>query len=153
MWLDLIDYVAKALRDARAAKTVTIGGINPAQMEVDERGVIILMRGEEEPGDENVVNGLSVTLFLEAWVREDDPDVRNGYVRLSALEAHIDEVFTQIRTDVGALENAMINDRYQLVDIRVTGRVGDADSLRPLLGSQYTIKAIIYDVTEEEGIW
>lgn len=153
MWLDLIDYVAKALRDARAAKTVTIGGINPAQMEVDERGAIILMRGEEEPGDENVVNGLSVTLFLEAWVREDDPDVRNGYVRLSALEAHIDEVFTQIRTDVGALENVMINDRYQLVDIRVTGRVGDADSLRPLLGSQYTIKAIIYDVTEEEGIW
>lgn len=153
MWLDLIDYVAKAFKDARVAKSIIIGGINPTQTEPDEKGVIILMRGEEEPSNERIVNGLSVTLFLEAWVREDDPDVQKGYVRLSALEERIDEVLTQIRTDVGTLENTMINDKYQLVDIRVTERVGDSDSLRPLLGSQYTIKAIIYDVTEEEGIW
>lgn len=153
MWLDVLGYIAEVLRAKQAAGHVIIGGVNPTQAGVDRDGVVILMRGEEAPGDDRVAGGLVVTFYLETWIRDDSPDIRQGYECLRELELRVDEVLTQVRTDIGALNDPMINDTYQLVDLQVTQKVGDADSLRPLVGTQYTVLATIYDVTDEEGVW
>lgn len=153
MWLDVLDYIAEALRAKQVAEHVIIGGVNPTQAEIDSCGAVILMRGEETPGDERVAGGFTVTFYLEAWIRDDSPDIRQGYECLRKLEMRVDDVLTQIRADVGMLKNSMLNDTYQLVDLRVNQKVGDADSLRPLVGVQYTLTATIYDVTNEEGVW
>ena len=35
MWLDVLDYIAEALRAKQVAEHVIIGGINPTQAEID----------------------------------------------------------------------------------------------------------------------
>lgn len=152
MWLDVLNYLAKVFREEHIGKTVFVGGISPTEAEVDDRGALILMRGEERPKGESTPYESEMTFYLELWIRDDSSDIKAGYERLARLEEKVDTVLNGIRENIGSLEDCMVNDHMQLLDVRITAKVGDADSLRPLVGSQYTLQALLYDV-EEEGIW
>ena len=113
------------------------------------------MRGDEALGNAMDTKVLDVTVYLEAWVREDSPKLEYGYASLSELEMTIDKALTLLRDRVTRLDTkyCVLDKKYQLMDLVVERRIGDADSIRPHVGSQYTIRCKLYSLIDDLDIW
>lgn len=156
MWFELLERIQDVLTACKVSGPVQFGAVMPQYADVDEIGKIMLIRGSEMANDESAENELLVTIYLEAWVRNDDPDLSVGYARISELEGQIDAALKQMRQAVGSLNEdiCVLNDsNYQILDLKVKQKAGDLDALRPFLGSQYTIECRLFDLTREGGIY
>ena len=89
MWFGFFKHLQAYLKTNVGCKQVEIGNDGVSQSSIDS-GVVILSRGYEDRGQENVTEELKLTFYLEAWVREDSNNLINGYKILSALEADIE---------------------------------------------------------------
>lgn len=142
VWNDVLHYVAEKIKVIEDAPTVTIGGKRPEMLGIkpDSNGAVVLIRGVEEYKYNGLQYNVAITFFLQAWIRNDDPDMVNGYDQLAVLEEKVDAVISSVKEISG-----MMSETAQLMDISVKRRAGDLDSRRPLCGSQYTIEAFVYE--------
>lgn len=139
VWYDMLTYVEKALADAGLGR-VKYGALDPRTQGVDKDGILFLIRGQEaDDGDNDLIENVKVTFYLECWVRDDDPDFKHAYQLLAEKEAKVDEVLASIKREAG-----MIGEQEQLMDLVVEQKTGDMGTLRPLCGVQYTVTATIY---------
>lgn len=155
MWFGFLKHLYTYLKINANCKQVEIGNDRGGQSSIDS-GVIILSRGYEDRGQENVTEELKLTFYLEAWVREDSNNLINGYKKLSALEADIEQALAKFRQTVGVLDDewAVYDDVYQVLDLWATEKRASDDSCRPLFGTLYVIKARLYNLNSENGgIW
>lgn len=155
MWFGFLKHLHTYLKTNANCKQIEVGNDGVSQSTIDS-GVVILSRGYEDRGQENVTEELKLTFYLEAWVREDSNNLINGYKKLSALEADIEQALAKFRQTVGVLDDewAVYDDVYQVLDLWATEKRASDDSCRPLFGTLYVIKARLYNLNSENGgIW
>lgn len=142
VWLDLLNYIAENIGAIEEAPAIVIGGKRPEMLGVkpDSAGAVVLIRGTETFKNRGLQYNKVVTFFLECWVRNDSPDMGEGYEQIAELEEKVDGVLKSIKGNSG-----MITETAQLMDISIKNKAGDLDGRRPLVGSQYTIEAFIYE--------
>lgn len=142
VWLDLLNYIADSIGAIEEAPAIVIGGKRPEMLGVkpDSAGAVVLIRGTETFKNRGLQYNKVVTFFLECWVRNDSPDMGEGYEQIAELEEKVDGVLKSIKGNSG-----MITETAQLMDISIKNKAGDLDGRRPLVGSQYTIEAFIYE--------
>ena len=147
VWIELLNHIADSIGAIEEAPTVVIGGKRPEMLGVkpDSNGAVVLIRGTETFKNRGLQYNKVVTFFLECWIRNDSPDMAEGYEQIAELEEKVDGVLQALKTASG-----MITETAQLMDISIKNRAGDLDGRRPLVGSQYTIEALIYE--EERSI-
>ena len=155
MWLETLRALKGAINEVNSNVEVSLGAIPPQHLDVGIGGHVVLMRGDEALGDAKDTKTLDVTVYLEAWIREDSPKLEDGYISLSELEMTIDKALTVLRDRVTRLDKhyCVLDDKYQLMDLVVERRIGDADSIRPHVGSQYTIRCKLYSLIDDLDIW
>lgn len=127
----------------RPARHIEGGALNPDDLDLSAdanglTGAIFLIR-DREP-DEKIHHGGEgvAVLFVENWVRCDEPDPIDGYAMLSdqesafcaALNAWFYSQQVSTTNDVNA----------DLINLEIDEVIGDADSRRPILGSRTTIR-------------
>ena len=155
MWYETLKALKRAINEVNSNVDVSLGAILPQHLNVGIGGQVILMRGDEALGNVKGTKTLDVTVYLEAWVREDSPELEYGYANLSELEMTIDKALTLLRDRVTRLDTkyCVLDEKYQLMDLVVERRIGDADSIRPHVGSQYTIRCKLYSLIDDLDIW
>lgn len=142
VWLDLLNYIADSIGAIEEAPAIVIGGKHPEMLGVkpDSAGAVVLIRGTETFKNRGLQYNAVVTFFLECWIRNDSPNMEEGYEQIAELEEKVDRVLATIKGNSG-----MITETAQLMDISIKTKAGDLDGRRPLVGSQYTIEAFIYE--------
>ena len=155
MWYETLKALKRAINEVNSNVDVSLGAIPPQHLNVGIGGHVVLMRGDEALGNAMDTKVLDVTVYLEAWVREDSPELEYGYANLSELEMTIDKALTLLRDRVTRLDTkyCVLDEKYQLMDLVVERRIGDADSIRPHVGSQYTIRCKLYSLIDDLDIW
>ena len=155
MWYETLKALKRAINEVNSNVDVSLGAILPQHLNVGIGGQVILMRGDEALGNAKDTKTLDVTVYLEAWVREDSPKLEYGYASLSELEKTVDKALTHLRERVTKLDTkyCVLDEQYQLMDLVVERRIGDADSIRPHVGSQYTIRCKLYSLIDNLDIW
>lgn len=155
MWLLFMKKLEEWLREEKVAPIISLGAVNPTEPGIGGEGAVFIIRGEESRGDEDVLSETRLTIYLETWVRDDSPKLQYGYERLHHIEERVDEALKKIRHGAGALDDkyARLDGRFQLMDVCVSQKTGDLDSMRPLVGTQYTLEVMLYDTQDEEGVW
>lgn len=155
MWYETLKALKRAINEVNSNVKVSLGAIPHQHLNVGIGGQVILMRGDEALGNVKDTKTLDVTVYLEAWVREDSPELEYGYANLSELEMTIDKALTLLRDRVTRLDTkyCVLDEKYQLMDLVVERRIGDADSIRPHVGSQYTIRCKLYSLIDDLDIW
>lgn len=155
MWYETLKALKGAINEVNSNVEVSLGAIPPQHLNVGIGGHVVLMRGDEALGNAKDTRTLDVTVYLEAWVREDSPKLEYGYASLSELETTVDKALTHLRERVTKLDKhyCVLDDKYQLMDLVVERRIGDADSIRPHVGSQYTIRCKLYSLIDDLDIW
>ena len=155
MWYEILTALKKAINEVNSNVEVSLGAIPPKHLDVGIGGHVVLMRGDESLGNAKDTRTLDVTVYLEAWVREDSPELEDGYASLSELEMTIDKALTYLRERVTKLDEhyCVLDEKYQLMNLVVERRIGDSDSIRPLVGSQYTIRCKLYSLIDDLDIW
>jgi len=74
------------------------------------------------------------------------------WIRAANLETKLEKIMTKLRDDCGCLNPNMCilqDSCYQIIDIKCTSKVGDHDSVRPLIGTQYRFVARLINLNEE----
>lgn len=155
MWYETLTALKKAINEVNSNVEVSLGAIPPQHLNVGIGGHVVLMRGDEALGNAKDTRIFDVTVYLEAWVREDSLNLEYGYASLSELEITIDKALTHLRERVTKLDKhyCVLDGKYQLMDLVVERRIGDADSIRPHVGSQYTIRCKLYSLIDDLDIW
>lgn len=90
-------------------------------------GALMIVRKDEPK--KTTYNGSegSATLLLEAWARDDSPDLMLGYKKLSEFESKIEEILIKWHLD-GTLAFVTY--------MEISDSAGDGESYRPNIGSQ-----------------
>lgn len=155
MWYGLLSHLKKQLSENVKKHPVYLGSEIVTQADFGSEGTLIISRGNEEQGHSDVQQELLVTLYLEAWIKEDSGELTDGYKKLADLEAEVEGVLSNFRQSVGELDESVcvFDDIWQILDISVRGKKASDESYRPLYGTLYTIEARIYCLDETGGIW
>lgn len=139
-WLEILKYLQAELKKQKAAQEIKLGAYDPRTIKNTD-GTVLIMRGNEQPdSDSDMVDYETITLYLECWIRYDGTELYVGYEKLAALESEVDAVLQKIRNASGMVTNAI-----QIMDIRVSRKIGDPGGLRPLYGVQYEITVTVYE--------
>lgn len=141
MWLALLKDLQEDIRRAAFASTVTLGGYAPASVRPGDGGMIFLLRNEEKYIGEGDTN---VQIFIDIWIKDDDKNLQHGYERINSMEHALDNVLRDYA------EKDKVAEDLQLLDFKITEKIGDLDTVRPLVGVRYAITAKIYDL---KGDW
>ena len=152
MWLDLMQHIKSTIDNSGAPFNVMLGAMRPQAAKVDENGVIMIIRGETTRGDNSIQSELEQELYIEVWGRNDNPDLQVGYELIANLEDRFEAIINDLRKRCGELdETACIlqNTGYQIIDLVCTSKVGDHDSVRPLVGTQYRFMVRLIDLKEK----
>lgn len=152
MWLELMQHIKSAIDNSGAAFNVMLGAMRPQAAKVDENGVIMFIRGETTRGDNSIQSELEQELYIEVWGRNDNPDLEVGYELIANLEDRFEAIINDLRKRCGELdETACIlqNTGYQIIDLVCTSKIGDHDSVRPLVGTQYRFMVRLIDLKEK----
>lgn len=142
LWLKALESLRDYLCKADIADEVILGGYNPANVRAksDGRGILYLMRDSERPESDDLVASIRITLTVDAWVRSDSAVMSNGYEALARLEGALTEALKQY-----TVETTWIAAGVQLLHLKITETGGDRDSMRPLVGSRFTVELIAYE--------
>ena len=152
MWLELMQHIKSAIDNSGAAFNVMLGAMRPQAAKVDENGVIMVIRGETTRGDNSIQSELEQELYIEVWGRNDNPDLEVSYELIANLEDRFEAIINDLRKRCGELdETACIlqNTGYQIIDLVCTSKIGDHDSVRPLVGTQYRFMVRLIDLKEK----
>lgn len=138
VWYKILAALKAHLVAAQVAQIVELGAINPENLDLapDEDGrygAVFLVRGRET--EEELFNGGQgvAYFYIENWVRSDDPDPADGYRLLVEQEARCKEELVEFFA-----EDAVPG--VELVYASLEETIGDADSVRPRIGSRMTVK-------------
>lgn len=152
MWLELINKIKYEIEKAHHDIPVMVGFYNPHNAGIDERGLVMLGRGEATVIDAKVHNMLKQEFYIECWIRADPNVLEDAYRRIAELEQTIEDVLIDFREQCGALNEdicVLSDSNYQIVDIRCTNKTDDHDSMRPFTGTQYRFEATLYDLNND----
>ncbi len=152
MWLELMQHIKSTIDGYGTELNVLLGAVRPQAAQVDERGVIMVIRGETTPGDTSIQSELQQELYIEVWGRNDNPDLEAGYTVMAKLEEVFEFIMSELRKKCGELDEdscILQENGYQIIDIKCTSKTGDHDSVRPLIGTQYRFVARLIDLKEE----
>lgn len=152
MWFELMKHIKSTIDDSGAPFNVMLGAMRPQAAKVDENGVIMIIRGETTRGDNSIQSELEQELYIEVWGRNDNPDLEVGYELIANLEDRFEAIINDLRKRCGELdETACIlqNTGYQIIDLVCTSKIGDHDSVRPLVGTQYRFMVRLIDLKEK----
>ena len=152
MWLELMQHIKSTIDNSGAAFNVMLGAMRPQAAKVDGNGVIMVIRGETTRGDNSIQSELEQELYIEVWGRNDNPDLEVGYELIANLEDRFEAIINDLRKRCGELdETACIlqNTGYQIIDLVCTSKVGDHDSVRPLVGTQYRFMVRLIDLKKK----
>lgn len=116
---------------------VEAGSKDPDNYDLANKGALFLVRDRESV--ESIANNTkgTVSLYGEIYTRDDSPDGMQGYAKLADLEAAFNKILLEWLYSVSK-NTAGID----VIDLRISDVIGDADSLRPILGSRSTVKII-----------
>lgn len=138
VWYKILAALKAHLAAEQVAQIVELGAINPENLDLvpDEDGrygAVFLVRGKET--EEELFNGGEGTAYFyaENWVRSDDPDPADGYRLLADQEMRCKDA-------IAAFFAANLVLGVDLVYANIEETVGDADSVRPRVGSRMTVK-------------
>lgn len=152
MWFELMQHIKSTIDNIGAPFNVMLGAMRPQAAKVDENGVIMIIRGETTRGDNSIQSELEQELYIEVWGRNDNPDLQVGYELIADLEDRFEAIINDLRKRCGELdETACIlqNTGYQIIDLVCTSKIGDHDSVRPLVGTQYRFMVRLIDLKEK----
>ena len=152
MRLELMQHIKSTIDNSGAPFNVMLGAMRPQAAKVDENGVIMVIRGETTRGDNSIQSELEQELYIEVWGRNDNPDLEVGYELIANLEDRFEAIINDLRKRCGELdETACIlqNTGYQIIDLVCTSKIGDHDSVRPLVGTQYRFMVRLIDLKEK----
>lgn len=143
----LLEKIKGILEGQSDAPKVMYGAINPKALDVGKNGSVLLIRGNETANQLETHTERIVTFYMELWTKEHGKDVGNAYESIDRLEQVVDGALTDYREKVLSLyeEDAFLNDNLQVLDVVITDKVGDMDSMRPLIGVQYTVQVRLYE--------
>ena len=145
VWYRVLEEIQDVLIQNKVARIVEMGALNPNDFDFTlskksqlKDGIFIYRDREYNENVQNMHNSKegTVTVYLECWVRNDNPNPRCGYKDLSELEDKVEKVLRQYVLD-------RVNDEdssFALLDIESLETIGDADSKRPLVGSRKNLK-------------
>lgn len=156
MWYEVLKRLSDVIIQANIVADVKIGAYRPTFLSPTESGTILLMRGDENNQDSKMHNRVDMTFYVEIWTKSNDKDYSVGYELIQRLEQAFEQALIGYRERLGSLDTTacMLDNGWQIMDVYVDSKRGDVDSNRPLIGSQYTLKAQLFDTTTEEyGIW
>ena len=142
LWLKALKSLQAHFIKAAVADEVILGGYNPANVRAkpDGKGILYLMRDRECPASDDLVENIRITLTVDAWVRSDSKEMYEGYEALARLERVLMDALRRYAADV-----AWIADGVQLLHLSITETGGDRDSMRPLVGSRFTVELLVYE--------
>ncbi len=142
LWLKALESLQVHLIKAVIADEVILGGYNPANVraKTDGMGVLYLMRDREHPASDDLVESVRITLTVDAWVRSDSKTMHDGYEALARLERDLMEALKRYASEV-----TWIAEGVQLLHMKITETGGDRDSMRPLVGSRFTVELLVYE--------
>lgn len=152
MWLELMQHIKRVIDSHGTGFNVILGAMRPQAANIDSNGVIMVIRGETTPGDNAIQSELQQELYIEVWGRNDDPDMNVGYEVIAKFEDTFEAIMNNLRNSCGRLvpDACILQDSgYQIIDIKCTSKVGDHDSVRPLIGTQYRFVARLINLNEE----
>ena len=141
MWLALLKDLQRDIQRASFASTVALGGYAPASVRPGDGCMVFLLRNEEKYVSEGDTN---VQVFADIWIKDDDKNLERGYERINAKEHALDDVLR----DYAAKD--YVAEDLQLLVFKITEKIGDLDTVRPLIGVRYAITAKIYNL---KGDW
>lgn len=156
MWYEVLKRLSDVITQANIVAYVKIGAYRPTLLSPTESGTILLMRGDENNQDSKMHNRVDMTFYVEIWTKSNEKDYSVGYELIQRLEQAFEQALIGYRERLGSLDTTacMFDNGWQIMDVYVDSKRGDVDSNRPLIGSQYTLKAQLFDTTTEEyGIW
>lgn len=155
MWYEVLKRLSDVITQANIVADVKIGAYRPTLLSPTESGTILLMRGDENNQDSKMHNRVDMTFYVEIWTKSNEKDYSVGYELIQRLEQAFEQALIGYRERLGSLDPTacMFDNGWQIMDVYVDSKRGDVDSNRPLIGSQYTLKAQLFDTTEEYGIW
>lgn len=155
MWYEVLKRLSDVITQANIVADVKIGAYRPTLLSPTESGTILLMRGDENNQDSKMHNRVDMTFYVEIWTKSNEKDYSVGYELIQRLEQAFEQALIGYRERLGSLDTTacMFDNGWQIMDVYVDSKRGDVDSNRPLIGSQYTLKAQLFDTTEEYGIW
>lgn len=152
MWIELMQHIKKAIVDSGAGFDVMLGAMRPQAAGVDEGGTIMIIRGETTPGDNSIQSELQQELYIEVWGRNDNHDMAVGCEVLAKLEDRFEVIMNDLRTRCGELDPdacVLQSCGFQIIDLKCTSKIGDHDSIRPLIGTQYRFIVSLIDLKEK----
>lgn len=156
MWYEVLKRLSDVITQANIVADVKIGAYRPTLLSPTESGTILLMRGDENNQDSKMHNRVDMTFYVEIWTKSNEKDYSVGYELIQRLEQAFEQALIGYRERLGSLDTTacMFDNGWQIMDVYVDSKRGDVDSNRPLIGSQYTLKAQLFDTTTEEyKIW
>lgn len=138
VWYKILAALKAHLVAAQVAQIVELGALDPENLDLapggDGRyGAVFLVRGKET--NEELFNGGEgvAYFYVENWVRSDDPDPADGYRLLMHQEA-------RCKKAMAAFFAADSVPGIDMIYANIEETVGDADSVRPRVGSRMTVK-------------
>lgn len=142
LWLKALESLQAHFIKAAVADEVILGGYNPVNVRAkpDGKGILYLMRDRERPASDDLVESVRITLTVDAWVRSDSKEMHEGYEALARLERALMDALRRYAADV-----AWVAEGVQLLHISITETGGDRDSMRPLVGSRFTVELLVYE--------
>ena len=151
-WYELMQRIQDVFNGTNLGIDTRLGLTISQNAGVTANGVVMIGRGQEQKDDDV---HLKVTLYLEAWTKTGTKEFDKGYPQLVDLENKVDAILLAFRKACGELNEdvCVLDCGFQIVDLHVVNKVGDHDSIRPLLGTQYTIEARLFDLNEREDIY
>lgn len=134
MWLQVLKEVQKRLRSVTEA--VHLGFVHPQNIRIDARsqGVVYLIRDREYQDNNDLIPETIVSFYADLWTRSDAKDLSVGYEKIADLEDKVESVLMDIRDNV-----AYIDGNIRLLDLTITQKLGDLDSVRPDIGVRFEI--------------
>lgn len=132
MWLDILRELKKELTPL--VDEVIIGGyrVETIRPKVDGKGLIFLIRDNERKENNGLIEEDYINIYLDAWTRCDSVNIEEGYTAIYSIEEIVDNCLETFKN------KDYIGD-IRLLDLNVTEKIGDLDSLRPNIGVRYLI--------------
>ena len=145
LWLKTLERLRDALKAADIADEVIIGGYAPTDVRPNPegKGLIYLQRDRERPEDTDMIPSISILCTIDAWVRSDSKDPADGYAAIARLESGIEEALQKFAREITWMDHDV-----QPLRLRITETAGDGDSMRPCVGSRFSVEIILCRLTD-----
>ncbi len=147
MWLKTLRMLKDTLEQLEVADSVKLGGYAPSAIRPSTtgKGCVCLLREKEIEQNIDLIHSKEISIFLDGWVQNGSKDFEDGYEDLTALENRIESALAYFQEETDYIDD---DNKVQFMGLEVREKIGDLDSVRPLIGVRYHI---IVEVYKQEG--